>query len=84
MTKRYAVKYWHPHCSKCADRGVALGDSLLLTLEEAEALYDACPRCFRAQGVVETKEAPTPVVDTPKKTTLRCKNSEEEKDEDSL
>lgn len=53
---RYKVTYWHPHCDKCKDRGVALGESLILSMSECEALYDSCPRCFKAMGAVETAE----------------------------
>lgn len=55
MTK-YSVKYWHPHCEPCKDRGVALGESLILSLEECEALYDECSLCFRGMGAVEVPE----------------------------
>lgn len=58
MTK-YKVTYWHPHCEPCKDRGVALGESLTLSLEECEALYDECPLCFRGMGAVEVPEKKT-------------------------
>lgn len=71
MTK-YKVTYWHPHCEPCKDRGVALGESLTLSLEECEALYDECPLCFRGMGAVEVAE---------KKKTKRKKESHESVEE---